>query len=778
MYTIYYQNDTTTKKSVKMMVPVTSETEYRELRNSPENLAIEEEVGKLYTNYHRQASEGADEQSLKELKEEIDRKKSKLVQFNYSCIPDDNNLLKGSTKLSPWVGMDVDFDPSDKDFDQKMEQAPQRIIGMADQLGLGMLERSAGKGYHIVFRRHLNLTQEENLKWASDMIGCQYDKAAKDITRVFFSTSSSEADLLYLSADMFSEDANQPVEVQATSAPQSSYVATSTDATPVNLPLTVKPIPSLHSYQDIPFTDIIAKYNELYNNGKEPCQGDHNRNTWTYEWALNVRCIREFDVQLVMEVTPIYDDFPQEEWKNCIVSACSQPRKGMSYRMRKVLEALKKEHKTPSAPWGMNSSKPPKLTTRMPESLRKIAALAPDFLKTTVSEGSFAALATHLHGVTFNNIDGKVCEPAFMQVIINRQSSGKGCVDTPIECINEDLMKHDDADRLREDEWKRNNPSGSKKKAFPTDIYVQICQSDMTHAGFVNRLMQCHRNGERPVFVHMVELDEITALSTNGKNDVTRIIRKGFDRSLYGQERVSSDAVSGVSPCRFNFTAATTPVRAINMCKSWVPDGTLSRCNLLTIDPNERDEKVKYKPCTQRYKDSIAPYIERLNNASGLIHSKKAYQLAERLSDQLEDTYAGTDSESIKTFAPRAITIAYWKAMILYIMAGQKWSKDIENYVEWSLKRDLWTKLHFFGKKLEEDIDAENNLETYHPKNILEILPETFSEEEFIRARECNGLKGNYKGHLKKLRQRRQIEFDDTSQMYVKTLQNKNDRSY
>ena len=179
-----------------MMIPVTSETEYRDLRNSPENLAVEEEVGKLYTNYHRQASEGADEQSLKELKEEIDRKKSKLVQFNYSCVPDDNNLLKGSTKLSPWVGMDVDFDPADKDFDQKMEQAPQRIIGMADQLGLGMLERSAGKGYHIVFRRHLNLTQEENLKWASDMIGCQYDKAAKDITRVFFSTSSSKDDLL------------------------------------------------------------------------------------------------------------------------------------------------------------------------------------------------------------------------------------------------------------------------------------------------------------------------------------------------------------------------------------------------------------------------------------------------------------------------------------------------------------------------------------------------------------------------------------------------------
>jgi hypothetical protein len=768
MYLIKFEKDTTTKKSVKVMIPVSSEAQYRALRNSSENLAVLEEVGKLYDHYHRLASEGADEQTLKQLKEEIDRKKSRLVQFNYSCIPDDDMYLKGSTKLSPWVGMDVDFDPTDSDFKEKKEQAPQRIIGMADQLGLGMLERSAGKGYHIVFRRRLDLSQEENLKWASDLIGCQYDKAAKDITRVFFSTSSSETDLLYLSADLFSEDANQPVEVQTTSAPSTSYVATSTEAAPTHAPSIVKPDPSAHSYQGISFTDIIAKYNELFNDGKEPCYDDHNRNIWTYDWALNVRCIRDFDVQLVMEVTPIYDGFPEEEWRNCIENACCQPRKSMPYRMRKVLEELKKERNVPSSPWSMTSPKPPKLTTRMPESLRKIAALAPDFLKTTVSEGSFAALATHLHGVTFNNIDGKACEPALMQIIINRQSSGKGCVDTPIACINEDLLRHDDADRLKEDEWKRNNPSGSKKKPFPTDIYVQICQSDMTHAGFVNRLMQCHRNGERPIFVHMVELDEITALSTNGKNDVTRIIRKGFDRSLYGQERVSSDAVSGVSPCRLNFTAATTPARATNMCKSWVPDGTLSRCNLLTIDSNESDEKIRYKPCTQRYKDSIAPYIERLNNASGLIHSKKAYQLAERLRDQLDDISAGTGSESIKTFAPRAVTIAYWKAMILYIMAGHKWSKDIENYVEWSLKRDLWTKMHFFGKKLEEDLDAENHLETYHPKNILDFLPETFSKEEFIRARENNGLKGNFKEHMKILKRRHKIDYDETSQMFVK----------
>ena len=770
MFKVIYQDDTATKKSVKVMAPVTSQAEYRALRNSAQNLAVLTQTREMFDNYCRQASQGADEQSLKKLKEEINHKKSKLVQFNYSCIPNADMHLKGSTQLSPWVGMDVDFDPQDPLFKQKMAEAPQRIIGMADQLGLGMLEQSVGKGYHLAFRRRLDLSQEENLKWASNLIGCKYDEGAKDITRVFFSTSSSDADLLYLSDEMFSDDANQPVEeLTASKADVPDPVVTSTSPEVVaawQQSETTAPKPAVAYYMGIPYSVIIDKYWELFNEGKTPCEADHNRNTLTYELALNLRAICDYSESFMQTVIPRYDGLSEDEWRQVIANANSQPRKGMPYRLRQVLNAVKGQ-KSAAMPLGLNSSTPPQLTTRLPEPLRKIAALAPDHLKTTVTEGSFAALSTHLHGVTFKNLDGKICEPAFMQIIINRQSSGKGCVDTPIECTNEDLLRHDAADRLREDEWKRNNPSGSKKKPFPEDIYVQICQSDMTHAGFVNRLMQCNRNGERPIFVHMVELDEITALSTNGKNDVTRIIRKAFDRSSYGQERVSSDAVSGLSPCRFNFTAATTPIRATTMCKPWVGDGTLSRCNLLTIDAQQIREKVKYKPCTQRYKDSIAPYIERLNNASGLISCKKAYQLAERLSSQLEDMSAGSDSETIETFAPRAVTIAYWKAMILYIMT-EKWTKDIENYVEWSLKRDMWVKMHFFGKKLEDDLNAENNLESYHPKNILDILPDSFSEEEFQITRQRNGYTGNYKEHLKKLRQRKKIAYDDTLQRFVK----------
>ena len=775
MYRITFKKAPETGKSLKVLVPVTSEEEYRADRDSVRNLNTLTKVHTYYEDYFRQASEGADAKTLKKYKDEmVDPEKSHLVQYVYSCVPEADMRLKGCTKVTPWVGMDVDFDATDPDREQKMEEAPAKIIAMAQELGLGMLERSAGKGYHLVFRRHLDLTQEENLKWASDLIGCKYDENAKDITRVFFTTSASPEDLLFLSPELFTPESNQPVELEvsqtATQAP--AMETTQTQASPQQAGQTVTANPAAYSYLDYTFQEIIDKYWKLYNDGQTPTDG--NRNSLTYELALNLRCICDYSTERLIAIIPCYDGLSDEERKKAIASANSQPAKGMTYRMRKVLEALKKEKKDNSLPWGLSAAIPPKYTGRMPEPLRKITDITPDHLKSTVSEGVFGALSTHLHGVRFVSDDGSELEPAIMQILIFRQSRGKGSIDKPIECINEDLEAHDIIDRQREQEWKQNNPtdgSGKKKKKEPrpTDLYIQVCQSDMTNAAFVQRLIDANNNGERPIFIQMQELDEIYALITNGKKDVSRIIRKAFDRKKYGQERVGADSVTGQAPLRLNFTAATTPIKAQEICSPWVNDGTISRCNLLTIDEGP---KPKYKPVTPKYKKALAPYIARLNNAHGLIRCKKAEQLAERMQAMLDDEYAATDCEALNTFASRAITIAYFKAMILYIMQG-KWTKDIEEYVIWSLQRDIWVKLHYFGKKMENELEEENNLQTFHPKSILDILPNTFSEEDFIKARQQLGLKGNYKEHLKKLKQRGQIAFDETIGMYVKIQDNK-----
>ena len=767
MYKLVYQKDPQTGKMVKVMAPVTSEADYRTGRNSEQNLSVLTKVRAMYNDYRFQISCGVDAETLKQKKDEIDRVKRNLAEYNYSCVPGEDMLLKGSTKQSPWVGMDVDFEPDDPDFEKKMAEAPQRIIAMAEQLGLGMLERSAGKGYHIVFRRHLDLTQEENLKWASELIGCKFDEKAKDITRVFYTTSASDEDLLFLSPDLFAPEANLPVETVDKQETTTQTCSTTTTATSAGQ-ASVTPDPSAQSYQGYPYSVIINKYWELFNGGNTPSSG--GRNTLTYELALNLRCICDFSLERLCTIIPCYDGLPDEERRKTIASANNEPHKGMTYRMRKVLEALEKESKKASLPFGMDIATPPVYEGRYPESLRKITATTPPHLKSTVSEGVFGALATHLHGVRFHLIEGKDVEPAIMQILIFRQSRGKGSIDTPIECINEDLEAHDGIDRQREQEYKQGSQQegGKKKKKAPrpTDIYIQVCQSDMTNAAFVQRLIDCDRNGERPIFTQMQELDEIYAIITNGRQDVSRIIRKAFDRKDYGQERVGADSITGNAPLRWNFTAATTPIKAQKICSPWVNDGTLSRLNLLTVDDGPRP---KYKPITQRYKDALVPYIARLNNADGLIRCKKAEQLAERLTAMMDDQYANTDSEALSTFASRAVTIAYWKAMILFVMEG-KWSKSIEDYAEWSLKRDIWVKLHYFGKKMEDELDMENKLQTYHPKNILDLLTDSFTEEQFIQARLQLGLKGSHKEHLKKLRQRNKIELDETTQMFVKVI--------
>lgn len=774
MYEIVFKTNNLNGKVEKVLSRVLNEAEFISARNSSKNLAVLSEVREMYQDYRSQIRNGADEQTLKELKDRINMKKNDLVQFNYSCVPTAEGLLRGSKQCTAAVGSDVDFDPRLPNYEQLMADAPAKIIGKAEELGLLLLERSAGKGYHMVFKRRAGMTQEENLRWASALVGCEYDKNAKDFTRVFFSTSGSQDDLLFLNPEIFDDKYSLPFDESATAItpPQSIEVSTSNaqasqaEASTTEVPAvsasTATQTGETLSYDGIPYSEIISEYWKQFNEGKEPREG--GRNTLTFELAVNMRCICDFSTSLLEKVIPRYDGIDEGEWRQTIANAVKEPRKGMPYRMRKVLTTLQAKHKA-AAKEAVPTDTPPPFTGRMPEPLRRMADLAPNFLKTTVSEGVFGALATHLHGVTFENVDGKVVEPCIMQILINTQSSGKGCIDIPIETINADLLLHDDADRQREDEYKMANPTASaKKKKKPEDIYVQTCESDMTNAGFVMRLIQCERNGHRPIFIFTTELDELTALSTNGKNDITRIIRKAFDRAKYGQERAGSDSISGKAPCRLNFTAATTPVKALNMCRSWVADGSLGRTNLLTIDPSG-GEKLKYKRLTDKYKLQIQPYIERLNNATGLIRCTQALKLAEQLQDDLMDDA----DEVLAPFVPRAVTIAYWKAMILYIMQG-KWSQDIANYMEWSLRRDLWVKMHFFGKPLEKEIKKEHDIETYQPKGILDcpLLGNSFTEQQFAEVHTKLGLRGNWKAHLKKLRQRGKIEYDDTACMYLK----------
>ena len=182
VHVIYY------KDGAKMMRPVLSREEYLRLRGSEEQ-----------------------QRTLKAVREGDSSLKSRLVQMNYSCLPNDDGSLKGSKTASTTVGMDVDFNAPECFtaeeqqgwLKEQMAKVPELVMGKKNALGLLMLERSATKGYHLVFRRRQALSQEENLKWASDLLGMKYDKGAKDITRVFFTTTAAPEELIFLDDEVF-----------------------------------------------------------------------------------------------------------------------------------------------------------------------------------------------------------------------------------------------------------------------------------------------------------------------------------------------------------------------------------------------------------------------------------------------------------------------------------------------------------------------------------------------------------------------------------------------
>lgn len=361
-----------------MMRPVTNRDEYLQLRDSAKQKNIVDAV------------RNGDEKS-----------KHRLLQMNYSCMPNEDGSLKGSIRVTTTVGMDVDLHRDDfateEDYQKALAEIPEKVLANKDELGLLMLERSATKGYHLVFKRKAELSQEDNLRWASDLLGVEFDKGAKDITRVFFTTTASEDDLLFLDDELFINKAmaNNPERVtehsagckpcvEGTSTPQKSAESATEFHNGAMSPIQgsesegnanndrVDTLSSvMPSFQDsskncgessragsdpareetveksdlnylgIPYDKIIQKWWELYNDGQTPVKS--NRDVLTFELAVNLRHIAGFDRETLDKVIPCYDGFPHDQKMKCIDSALSEKRTQMPKRLRDVLTELKKD---------------------------------------------------------------------------------------------------------------------------------------------------------------------------------------------------------------------------------------------------------------------------------------------------------------------------------------------------------------------------------------------------------------------------------------------------
>lgn len=731
VHMIYYQD------GAKMMRPILTREEYINLRES-----------KKQKNLIARIRNGQEEL------------KTKLVQFAYSCLPNPDGTLKDSTTLSSTIGMDIDHI-----HPEQMQAVKEQILSKKDELGLLMLELSArAAGYHLVFKRREELNQEENLRWASQLLGVEFDKGAKDITRVFFTTTASEQDLIYLDDAIF--------EIKESAEPKK-------DESPVIREL-AKPI--THNpqaeYNGILYSAIINKYWELFNNGKHPVEGD--RNVKTFELAVNLRCICDFSLDRMLQVMPNYFGDSKdgiEEWRHTIESALKEPRKGMPYRIKQVLTALKENNGVKAC--GGTITTPPPMPKKLPSLIKLLTKNVPDFYKPAVANAVFPALATHLHGVKFRYWDNVDHEATFMNILIGRQSIGKGTIKKPIEYIMEDIRLRDIPNRQREAEWKQKNPGAKQKKdPRPTDICIQMLIDNLTDAVFNQRIVDAHNNGERYIYTIVDEIEALKKVTSKGTADeVGLLIRKAFDNSLAGQERVGADSVSGIAPLRWNFNACTTPPNARRFFSKMVNDGTVSRLDISTIILGENDDETV--PILGIYDHQFAaelkPYIDRLEAANGLIECAQAKKLALEIKQENADSARLFESDAYRVLSYRANVIAWLKGMVLYVANGYCWDKTIAEFVRWTEQYNLWCKMLFFGQQLERELREE--LEIQHqsgPQNLLDMLPDEFTREQYSQLRSNQNRKGNGEVTLRVWTSRNYIVFDQTSGCFCKTKEYKN----
>lgn len=756
----------------KILCPVRSKEEYLKLRDSDRQKWLVSEIRR-----------GRKDGSMS--KEEIAKLKRQLLQFNYSCIPGEDGHLKGVKTPSMTFGMDIDFDPDDPDYEKKMAEVPQRVMEKKDEIKPKMLERSPGKGYHLVCMRtifdgiaegKILENQEMNLKRVSEILQIPFDQNARDCTRIFYATTASEEDLIFLDEGLFEAEKaeGQAAKLPGTAAaPQGAAVAAAQGATAAASDL---------SYQGIPYSAIIKKYWDMFYDGKEPCMGD--RNVRTFEICMLLRSICDYSQEILEAVIPRYDGFPVDEWRRTIDSALKEPRKGMPYKLKQVLDALRQEKKLQLMANGKTTggtvtningqlSVMPERPKRMPKFLNLVSSKVDPYYKAMVEESIWPGVCAHLHGVKFWYIDGVDCEANISSPLIGKQSSGKGLVNKPIEYVLADITERDKENVLREEQWReRNKGKGASKdrQNRPKDIVIQRLDQDLTPAALAQSLIDGERNGKKRIITKVDEIEFLSDIGDGDKRKVSLLVRYAFDSGSWGQRRVGLDSVNGSYTVRWVWNASSTSSRAkafIN--RDWVANGSLSRLNVNTIIKPEGNQNIKkVEAYDDKYAEELKVYIDRLNAASGDIRCKQADALAYKLLEEHNEIADLCESEGYRVFSYRAVKIGWLKACLLYIMNDYKWDKSIAEYVAYSVRRDLWAKFLYFGDEIEAEFAEEKNVSRSTPKNMLTMLPDEFTFEDYLNVRQSLGKQGDGRGTIRIWVHRGYIVLDDTTKRYVK----------
>ena len=391
---------------------------------------------------------------------------------------------------------------------------------------------------------------------------------------------------------------------------------------------------------------------------------------------------------------------------------------------------------------------PPPMPKKLPKLVELLISKTPEIYQPAVAHAIFPSLATHLWRTRFRYIDNVEHEATLMTCLLAGTGAGKSCVQKPIDFIMEDIRKRDQENLKREKEWKdemmRKGANKDKRKR-PENLIIQEIDADMTNPAFVMRTAEAK---EHFLYTSLNEIDQFDALKGSGYQQF-RIMCLAFDPgNLYGQTRVGTQSVTERVTIRFNWNASTTIHKGIRYFKRVLTDGPVSRINFCTIPEREIGEDIPiYGTYDEDFRNSLKPYIDNLCMASGLVECKEAFHLAEVLKDENAEFSRLSQDRVYENLSFRANVIGYLKACVLYVANGYQWEPEIEDFIRWSERYDLYCKMRFFGdaiKKAELECDQESKR---GPASILGFLPEEFNYQqvEALRVEHKMSAKGTMK---------------------------------
>lgn len=642
-------------------------------------------------------------------------------------------------------------------------EGEQAYIGAFEVL---LIERSVRDGTHVLVKPLPGKSIPEQQAAFSEAVQLPVDTSVKNVAGCIYLVPQSH--VCYESPGFYEPKVMDVSALRQPAPPSSEAAHDISPAQPLTFPST---------YEEIPIPTIIEALVELL--GGRPEHG--SRNQFIFSLACYARYLCQNNPEWIREVLPTFGEEQEKAW-GTIRSACNraQPERlpdlvNRALQLARTREELKQVEGDEPAGFELLSSKePPLLPERLPASVQLIISRTPELYKPCVACQIFPALGAHLKGTIVVYIDNVPHElGGQMGLLIAGQSVGKSCVNRPIELIMADIRERDRQSREAEQEWKtacKRAKANEKKPARPEGLCVQYLMSNMTNAALVQRLIDAEAAGGKCLFLRLDEIELLDQIKTSGGAKPSELIRLAFDRALYGQERVGADSVTGTPPLRMNITISTTEEAGEDYMRPNLKNGTLSRLSVSTIiRPQGMVGIPKFGTYDEAYQTALQPYIDRLNEATGVIECPEANRFAEELERENEDRYLLSADEEFRELSYRSLRMAYDRAVMIYLMEGREWSAEIEQFMRWMMEYDLWVKLHYFGDAM-WNMGQKGKQRRRRPGrgNLLRKLPDHFSYEQYHAVYHANGLTSDPKDLLNAWKRRGHISYDETTGMYQK----------